>query len=527
MTKAYSNPRSHLRRLLSAIGVLSAVLAIAVFLTGIENARLAWKAVVALVWRQHTHGAAGDELYDKFIRITIPRAIKGSMLAGQPYDVGYIMENLTSEELAIGTIDTTRYNRHYHQDGMPIYQLTELTSMILKPNQKIDGVFQGNAILPESIVIKIHHNLANSPSTFSCDLRAEYLGPLPKLRLSEHAIQEGYDGAIALQQAVRQAKQGREGIYFFSMFPSEATVVLDRESTLKRYIVKRWHITLVDSANRLLFFDVGDGSVIESGRSDSHIPLRPVPIPTVGNQRALSIATENGWTCGNWDDFKLLGGKMDGRWTCVWLLPYRDQKSEIVMIEANKGIRVTMSIEKGAGLLDDLPVFTTHLSSSAGQERLSERGTIMVTPETWSIDSSSSPPGPVSPQYDLTVSLTVANHGSSAFVFDAVLTRFRSDTTVVSEVTRTVSSSRDAEGVVLPMLRWSREGVGQNGIRCTVPRKAKALLSVASVDADPAILRGQRSVEVTFLLDGRPIAEPYKIVIPSEEPHGRFKGQDN
>lgn len=351
-----TNNRS-LQRFISIVTITSIIITLVVFITGKDNIHSLLSTIVQQIWKTNVDGSVGEDLYDNYIKLSIPNAVKGSRIGERSYDIACWLENQTSEELVITQIVTSRYNNDIRHDGSAVYRLDEIGTILLGPHERTDHSFHGNAFIPKRIEIEIYHNLSDIPSKFSCDLKTQYLDGLPPTKLSLSAISQGYDSALAIESVLQHSAHKHENLYLFTMIPGNSMVVLDYESKLKIVVVKSWLLNLVNQSNELISYHVSEESVVEYSPSKSLIPLRPIPIPKISNQKALEIATNSGWTCGNRDDLKLIGGKMEGQWTTAWLLPYRDTNSNTVIIEATSGVRVTMTIENGTNYLDSKVIF--------------------------------------------------------------------------------------------------------------------------------------------------------------------------
>lgn len=348
------NRNSIKKYIIAFVGTSAAFITLFAFLSGIHDL-----SSLSIDSEVQTSGSYGEWLRDKYMEVKIPDEVRGVRLGSDPYEIDVEVKNRTSQILYVSRITISRYNEQLVDNNEPIFVGEHISAFHLGPGETDKIISHGNRLIPKRLLISIHHNLADKPSTFDIDVGGHEI-PLrtPKIIDENTLLQLGLDGKIAIDLAAEKLKETVKKFYLFTAVPANSRIMFDEKSLYRLTQVQSWYVTFASENNRLYSFVVSEDSLEDNEASDSSIPLRPVPLPLIGNIEALSLASKSNKIAGDWQDLKLIGGRRGNKWTCAWLLPYLDSDENPIIIDAIYGDFVSMKIvREGPTMLHDVPIY--------------------------------------------------------------------------------------------------------------------------------------------------------------------------
>lgn len=348
------NRKSIKKYIIAFVGTFATLITIFAFLSGIHDL-----SSLSIDNEVQNSGSYGEWLRDKYMEIKIPEEVRGVRLGSDPYEIDVEIKNRTSQVLYISRITISRYNDQLVAKNKPIFVGEHISSFYLEPGEIKKIISHGNRLIPKKLLVSIHHNLSDDASTFDIEVGGKELPLRTPKRIDESTLSQlGLDGKIAVDLAAKKLNKSVNNFYLFTAVPANSRVMFDKKSLYRLTQVQSWHVTFVSENNKLYSFVVSEDSIESSEASDSSIPLRPVPLPLIGNKEALSIASNSSKIAGDWHDLKLIGGRRGTKWTCAWLLPYLDSDENPIMVDAIDGDFVSMKIvREGPTMLHDVPIY--------------------------------------------------------------------------------------------------------------------------------------------------------------------------
>jgi hypothetical protein len=288
-------------------------------------------------------GAAGDWLYDRYIRLRVTHRLKGELIAGRPYELSVDLENRTSMDVFINRIEAQCFSpaaaERFGNSSALTHTSSFETTFALPPNSTRSVKLPLNQILPLTCTISVHHNLAGRESSFRIDPCGEVVEMTGARRLSQSTIYRGIDALVAIDAARAKAKEWADDVSMVAAFPGNHTTGLDVPSGLKFKDVQDWIVTLQSKSKGSFMAHVSHDKVAAGpvDAKDSLEEWRPAPWPVIGNQEALDSANSGGLLWGDWDNLSLNVVKVESEWVPAWFLCYRGSDSLPIVIDATTG----------------------------------------------------------------------------------------------------------------------------------------------------------------------------------------------
>ncbi len=293
-----------------------------------------------------TAGSVREWLYDRYVGIQVPQEFKGPILASEGYEFVLEVENRTSMPMYIAKITVTRYNREAARllgsATDVIFTHEDHRTQYLGPAEKKRLTQPGNEVLPKLVQVEVYHSLSSEPSRFEIDVGGKVVHLSDPRRLPPEATYRGLDGLVAIDKVREYTQSWGYEMHLVVAFPGDNKTFLDPATRLRSLEVETWVVTLCSPGNRHWTAIVSRDNVdLEELKSDE--VCEPVPFPSLGNQEALGRCSQADLICADWKLLRIIGGKIENRWTCAWSLPYRGPNGLPLLVDATTGHRLRFS----------------------------------------------------------------------------------------------------------------------------------------------------------------------------------------
>ena len=303
------------------------------------------------------NGGVGKTVYDEHISVLLLNEFRGPILASEKYNLVLELGNKSSQPLHVMKIVVRSYNEKVKELFEFKSDLTFTSEhhvpVYLEPHEKKTVSIVGNEILPNRIEVDVYHNQSDLVSRFTFDAVGYVLAAPRPRKLGKQALYIGFDGYDAILMAKTDALKWSNTLYLVAAIPGNTKVYMDPDAGLKYIEIESWIVTFCSPEAKqyvvIVDQDYVNGREIEVAQKS----LVMAPLPVLGNQRVTDLANQAGLLVSDWKNGpRLLGGKVGGKWTCAWYLPYIGPDSNPLIIDAQTGHRLHISSSEG-----EIPIY--------------------------------------------------------------------------------------------------------------------------------------------------------------------------